>query len=107
MARYSYYTNGNKVYCVSSFAGKRVRGTASCHPRDDFNLEDGKKIATLRCDDKVAIKRVKIAQRRLVDAQSALENARRDFEKANNSYIKSMEGAIEARTSLNSFLNKF
>ena len=37
MARYKYYTNGNQVICVSSYAKIPVKGVAKCSPEDVFN----------------------------------------------------------------------
>lgn len=54
---YKYFRAGNKVIAVSTYAGKTVRGVATCAPGDEFNLEFGKKLAAARCNEKVAEKR--------------------------------------------------
>ncbi len=58
---YQFYRHGNKVVCVSSFAGKKVKGVAKCDPTDEFDYEYGKSLAQARCDLKVGLKRFKRA----------------------------------------------
>jgi len=55
--KYKFYVSGNKVIAVSTYAGRTVRGTAKCDPRDEFDLEFGKKLAAARCAYKIAEKR--------------------------------------------------
>ena len=50
------------IVAMSTFAGKIVTGVARCDPRDEFNIDDGKKLAAARCSVKVAEKRVKRAK---------------------------------------------
>ena len=52
--KYKFYTNGSRVIAVSTYAGKTVRGVAVCHAGDTFSLEKGKKLAALRCAEKIA-----------------------------------------------------
>ena len=40
--KYRYYTNGRRVIAVSTYAGKTVRGVATCDPGDEFSMEKGK-----------------------------------------------------------------
>lgn len=51
-----------EVLALSTYAGKTVRGKAICHPNDSFDLETGKKLAALRCAQKIEAKRVKRAR---------------------------------------------
>lgn len=37
--KYRYYTNGRRVIAVSTYAGKTVRGVATCDPGDEFSME--------------------------------------------------------------------
>jgi len=67
--RYKFFQNGNKVICVSSYAGKRVRGVAICSDKDDFDFETGKRLAQLRCDKKIAEKRFARANQKLSEAE--------------------------------------
>ena len=50
------------IVAMSTFAGKTVVGVAHCDPRDEFNVETGKKIAAARCSVKIAEKRMKRAK---------------------------------------------
>ena len=40
--KYRYYTAGNKIIAVSTYAGKTVRGIAKCAEGDTFDIEKGK-----------------------------------------------------------------
>lgn len=90
--KYQYYVAApNKVIAVSQYAGKRVKGYAKCDPQDEFDLEIGKKLAKLRCDEKIAEKRVKRAADKLVKATSALKDAEKHAEAMNNYFTESQE----------------
>lgn len=58
--RYRFFKNENKreIICVSSYAKKPVRGYARCAEGDEFNEELGKDLAQVRCDMKIAQKRI-------------------------------------------------
>ncbi len=71
--KYKFYTDGTQhVYAVSTYAGKVVRGSASCDPKDEFSLEKGKELAAARCALKIANKRLKRASQKEEEAYSAL-----------------------------------
>ena len=78
--KYVFTVSNNKVICVSHYAGKPVRGIAKCDPQDEFSVETGKNLAKLRCDFKVAKKRLKRANIRCNEAIAAVESANRYFE---------------------------
>lgn len=78
---YTFYVTKNKVIAVSTYAGKVVRGIAKCDPRDEFDLEKGKKLAAARCGAKVAAKRLKNADRKYKEALAAREKAQHQVEK--------------------------
>ena len=73
--KYKFYTNGSRVIAVSTYAGKTVRGVAVCHTGDEFSLEKGKKLAALRCAEKIAKKRVARANRKVDEAYCAYVDA--------------------------------
>ena len=81
MARYKFYDYKDKdsgshvVVCVSSYAGKPVKGRAKCAPNDDFNLDKGKALAQARCDAAIAEKRRKRAMTKVVEAYNAYTEA--------------------------------
>lgn len=75
--RYRYFIDSNKnTICISTYAGKTVKGIAKCNlDNDKFDESCGKKLAKARCDFKVAMRR-----------------KRREFEKYNEA-VKSAETA--------------
>ena len=81
MARYKFYDYNDKdsgshvVVCVSSYAGKPVKGRAKCAPNDDFDLDKGKILAQARCDAVIAEKRKKRAITKVTAAYNAYTEA--------------------------------
>lgn len=73
--RYKFFATDNKVICVSSFARKPVRGIAKCNPKDAYDLSTGKKLAQMRCDYKIALKRRRRAAVQFEEASNALAKA--------------------------------
>ena len=73
--RYNYYVTDSKVICVSSYAGKAVRGISKCDPKDTFNVEKGKDLAQTRCDFKISEKRLKRANQRYNEACDLVDEA--------------------------------
>lgn len=71
-----YVTEDKRVICVSSYAGKTVKGIAKCNPEDTFDLDTGKKIAKARCDYKIAKKRVVRAREKHAAATRLVGDAR-------------------------------
>ena len=61
---YKYKIDEDKrtIVAMSTFAGKTITGVARCDPRDEFDIDAGKKIAAARCSVKIAEKRVKRAE---------------------------------------------
>lgn len=81
MARYSFYKTKNKVICVSSYAGKTIRGIAKCSPDDTFDEEKGERLARLRCDLKVAAARMVNAEAKMNEAADAMDKAEDRYDK--------------------------
>ena len=73
--KYKFYFNDSKVIAVSTYAGKTCRGVAICDSSDEFSLEKGKKLAALRCGEKIAQKRLNRAQRKVDEAYRAYIDA--------------------------------
>ena len=84
--KYKYYHSGNQVIAVSSFAGKTVKGVAKCDPHDTFSLEAGKKLAALKCNNKITAKRLKRASLRYVEAEKAVVEAQKHAERMKHYY---------------------
>ena len=74
MTKYNYYTDGHSlVICATTYAGKTVRGIAKCNTEQDtFDLQKGKALAKLRCDCKLAEKRLRKAEERQWKAYQTL-----------------------------------
>ena len=92
--KYTYTISNNKVYCVSHYAGKAVRGVAKCDESyDKFDAKIGMQLAKLRCDKKIAKKRVKNMIRKLnnaievlIKAQNTVDNLSKLAEEASGAY---------------------
>lgn len=106
MYNYKYYTSGNKVVATSTFAGRPVRGIAKCDPEDIFSLENGKKLATARCNNKIAVKRVKSAKKKLEKAVAALEAAKKQEEFMADYYLESVAKLGASTEELNKILKE-
>ena len=110
--KYKYYfatnTNGMpyKVYAVSSYAGRSVKGGAKCDPRDEFNEETGKHLAALRCNKKVAERRMARAAARLKEAEDWLRKAEKSVEKYREYYSDAVDLLAEAKNELEDCLEK-
>ena len=100
MHRYKFFNSDNIVVAVSSFAGKVVRATAKCDPRDKFSLEDGQRLAAARCNKKISEKRLKRAERKLAEACAAVVAAERQYDYMRNYYEKAAFGLAEANAEL-------
>lgn len=108
--KYTFNIHDNKVVCVSHYAGKPVRGIAKCNKEfDKFNSETGMELAKLRCDTKVASKRIKYtikkldkATENLVKAQKDVDTLKRLLDKSKNEYndlkisLKDLEAKLDA-----------
>lgn len=70
-----------QIVAVSTYAGRVVRGVATCDPKDieNFNFEKGRKLAVTRCAAKIAKKRIKRAARKLNEAAAALDAAKAHY----------------------------
>ncbi len=80
LEKYRFYTAGNKIIAVSTYAGRQVRGVAICHPDDQFDLNTGKRIAAARCNHKVAEKRYARASAKYAEAMKQLAEAQQHVE---------------------------
>ena len=95
---YSYYTiikDGKKtgIVCVGSYAGKTVRGVARCNPKDTFDFETGKKLATARCEQKILTKRAKYMENKLKRITANIERTQAYLREETEYYNKVLEKA--------------
>lgn len=89
--KYKYFIHHCKdgrieIIAISTFAGKQVRGIAHYNPNDKFDIEIGKKLAALKCNQKIELKRHKRAIKCLNKANRLFENANRYREKMRKYY---------------------
>ena len=96
ISKYKFYRNNNKVIAVSTYAGKTVRGIASCDPRDDFNEVEGQRLAAARCNTKIALKRYKRATQKRKEAEKALNEALDYYNRMCDYYNESDEAVTRA-----------
>ena len=89
---YTYTVSDNTVIAQSTFAGKPVFGIAKCDPRDEFDLEEGKKLAAARCNTKIAKKRRNRAHRQFI---ASLMEVRAAIER-HNACIEYYQNALDA-----------
>ena len=89
MARYRFIENGNKIICLSTYAKKIVRGIAKCSPNDTFSSTVGQRLAQLRCDQKIAEKRMNRAYEKYMEARDYLFDAQDYFNDMNDYYKES------------------
>jgi hypothetical protein len=106
---YKYVTrevNGNKqVIAISSYAGKTVKGVATCSPDDNFSQSSGEKLATARCGVKIATKRHKRATEKLEEAERQFEMAKTYLDRMKQYESDSKERMKKADKYLNSILS--
>lgn len=104
--KYKYYYNDNQVIAVSTFAGKIVKGIAKCNPNDTFSLETGKRLAALRCNQKITAKRLKTAAMRYVEAENAIAVIHKYAERMKNYYLDTKAEYQEAESELSNLIKK-
>lgn len=70
------------ITAISSFAGKTVQGVAKCDPDDTPNTEKFIELAILRCDAKIANKKIKRGIEKLKAAGNEYKNANKRLQNA-------------------------
>lgn len=103
MARYRFIEAGNKVICISTYAKKVVKGIAKCSPNDNFDIEIGKKLAQLRCDEKIADKRANRALDKYLEAGEILAEAKMYYDDMRMYYLDSENKHDKALSELENF----
>lgn len=103
MPRYRFIEVPNKVICISTYAKKIVRGVAKCSPNDKFDIEIGKKLSQLRCDKKVAEKRMNRAYNKYEEALRAFADAKLYLFSMEEYYESSVDKYNKACNALENF----
>ena len=106
--KYRIYANttsptGLKVIAVSSFAGKTVKGIAKCAPEDTPDLETGIMLAILRCNAKIAYKKVNRIAKRYEDARKQVDEAHDNFKVIGDLRDEYLDGMMKADDKLYEF----
>lgn len=105
MARYKFYESPNEVICVSTYAKKRVKGVAKCSPNDNFDSDVGRRLAQLRCDVKIAKKRMNRAKTLMKENNAILEMVQKWAENSSKYFCDSSCAYYEAEKALKDFEN--
>lgn len=87
---YKYIVTSNKVIAISTYGNESVRGIAKCSPTDTFDMETGKRLATARCNKKIAKKRYCGAMKNVQQAKLAYKRAAEYLEQAMNYETKAL-----------------
>ena len=103
--KYNYIVSDNKVIALSTYAGHTVRGIAKCDPKDEFNLENGKKLAAARCNYRVALKRAERSMRKVNEAANAVNAASLHYSKMVSYNHDAMAELEDAKASLDKLLS--
>jgi hypothetical protein len=97
-----------EIIALASYCGSVVKGSAKCDPRDSFNSNVGETLAALRCNFKVAEKRLHNSQDKVIEAQAKVEAAMKELEKATKyhdhaqkEYDEASKLLVDYETSLN------
>jgi hypothetical protein len=104
--KYKFFTTANKVIAVSTYAGRSVRGTAKCDPRDSFDLEKGKKLAAARCNEKVAQKRLQRAVQKQEEAVKEYNRVSERLDKMADYVYDSQIEAVRAEDAVKNLLTE-
>lgn len=100
LEKYRFYKQGNKIYAVSTYCGRTVRGSAKCADEDQFDEDKGRKLAAARCNVKVCEKRRNRASDKLIEAINKLDDAMAEYNRMKQYFEDSTDLLIEATEEL-------
>lgn len=106
MKKYKYYESPNIVVAVRNFGNKKIKGVAKCSPNDQFDIEIGKALASLRCEKKMAKEKLKEATFEFEVTEKMLLKLLRQFNKSKTYMTKCKDNYNEIVNSLEEFENK-
>ena len=96
----------NVVEAWAPYSGEMVKGVAKCAPEDTFDLEYGMKLASARCELKIADKRVKKASAKYNEARVEAEKAIARLEKMKDYFCDATDIYDEAAVRLAEIYNQ-
>jgi hypothetical protein len=100
-------SGAEQIIAISTYAGRTVKGIATCSPADTFSVEAGKELAAARCNLKVAKKRAKRAQEKVESAAKELNVAERHYNKMIDYAADARLDLTNAQNRLNEITNKY
>lgn len=106
LEKYKFYVSPreSKVIAVSSYAGREVKGVATCAPEDKFDLKKGMALAAARCNLKIAEKRMKRASQKHEEANEILLAAGEYLTKMKNYHSDACDAFDDACDELSNLL---
>ena len=87
--------------------GFTVKGYAKCDPRDEFDIEKGKKLAAARCNLKIAEKRKMRAGNKYIQASIEADQAAEYFDRMKQYFMDADDQVDEARAELEKLIEKY
>lgn len=110
--KYKFYqfkneNGGTTISAVSTYAGRTVKGYAKCDPRDEFDVEKGKKLAAARCNLKIAEKRKMRAGTKYIEASVAADKAAEHFDKMKAYFMDADDQVDEALAELKALTENY
>ncbi len=106
--KYKYYVDeeNRTVVAVQTFAKKAYRGIARCSKEDTFDVEKGKKLAALKCNQKIANARLEFANYKYDMISDILAAALATKEEVDEYMVWAAENAEEANRELIKFVDE-
>ena len=80
MRQFTYAIADNRVYCMTQYRGKTIKGISKCCPEDTFNIELGKQLARARCEMKLRTAQVKALNRFVAATEEELRRVNEIYE---------------------------
>lgn len=110
--KYKFYQFKNEkggltIVAASTYAGRTVKGYAKCDPRDEFDIEKGKKLAAARCNLKIAEKRKMRAGNKYIEASIAADQAVEYFDRMKQYFMDADDQVDEARAELDELMKDY
>ena len=98
------HDGSTRIIALARYAKKPVKGVALCHENDIPNDERGIRLAILRCNEKIATKKVKKAIKNLQEAYDTFKDAEQRYKKAQGTYDKLEGDLVYASKQLKEYL---
>ena len=111
LSKYRFYhatRNGQKqVIAVSTYAGKVVRGRATCSPEDNYNEIAGRELAAARCNEEISRRRYLRAIECFTIAREEVEEKIAHYENMGKYVDDAQKALVDARAKVDNLLKKY